>query len=142
MHKTLTLIIFMLIITMSFILNKCSNKNTKEEYEKLRSSYRSISPDEKIVMKGEYFIVELDLNAGTGYDWYLDKIGDNITYVKREVFSFGEEKNGDIMVGGPLKVVFLFRAEKEGKSKIEFKLYRNWEKDKIEENRIYELEIK
>ena len=140
-HKLLTTIFFSLLIFSSFFINKCSGeKSVRYEYEKIKREYKSLDENKKIG-SGEFFIVELEISGGTGYEWNITNISNNIEFIKKEFFDINQKRNNEMVIGGRLKVIFLFKAKESGNGYIEFKLYRSWEKDKIMEEKKYVLEI-
>lgn len=81
---------------------------------------------------GEEFTISLDANRSTGFGWQLAKPLDE-TIVKSVVNDYqNAPKNPDKepLVGAPGKEVWTFKALKSGKTTIEFKYVRPWEKDK------------
>ena len=75
---------------------------------------------------GKEFVITLDANATTGYEWQLatpidDKL---IGLVSSE---YVPDKTGLVGSGG--KSVWTFKALQTGKAQISFKYIRSWEKD-------------
>jgi inhibitor of cysteine peptidase len=82
---------------------------------------------------GKEFVITLDANATTGYEWQLaapidDKL---INLVSSEYVPY---ETGLVGSGG--KSVWTFKAIQAGKAQISFKYIRSWEKDITPENRV------
>jgi predicted secreted protein len=75
---------------------------------------------------GMNFVIILDANATTGYEWQLARPIDEmaIKFIGSEYFT---DNPGLIGSGG--KSVWTFEALKPGKTKVFFKYVRPWEKD-------------
>lgn len=75
---------------------------------------------------GKEFVITLDANATTGYEWQLTNPIDNslIKFVSSE---YVPDKTGLVGSGG--KSIWTFRAVQAGKAQLSFKYIRPWEKD-------------
>lgn len=75
---------------------------------------------------GKEFVITLDANATTGYEWQLATPVDDklISLMSSEYVS---DKTGLVGSGG--KSVWTFKALQAGKAQISFKYIRSWEKD-------------
>lgn len=82
------------------------------------------SGQELRVKPGDMIRVELTAIAGTGYGWYLDKTdSEYLKLVSEET----RQKSKPGRVGGPVTVIWLFRAGKEGSGAIKLDYFREWE---------------
>lgn len=88
---------------------------------------------------GEEFQVVLPSNPTTGFRWALGKKLDKnkISLVSSDYVPSKPQLTGS---GG--NEVWIFKAVKSGKTKILFEYSRSWEKGKISERKIYNIEIK
>jgi len=81
---------------------------------------------------GKEFTISLDSNRTTGYGWQLAKpLDETIVKSVKNDYQSSPKKAGEppkVGVGG--KEVWTFKAVKSGKTTIEFKYVRSWEKDK------------
>ena len=75
---------------------------------------------------GKDFVITLDANATTGYEWQLANSIDNnlIEFVGSEYIP-----NKTDLVGSGGRSVWTFKAVQTGKTQISFKYIRSWEKD-------------
>lgn len=75
---------------------------------------------------GKEFVITLDANATTGYEWQLAAPTDNnlISLVCSEYVPY---KTGLVGSGG--KSIWIFKALKAGKAQVSFKYIRVWEKN-------------
>ena len=75
---------------------------------------------------GKEFVITLDANATTGYEWQLAKpIDDNL--IKLVSSEYIPNKTGLVGSGG--KSIWTFKAVHVGKTRISFKYIRPWEKN-------------
>lgn len=75
---------------------------------------------------GEEFIITLDGNATTGYEWQLAKpVDDNLVKLIHSEYI----PNKTNLVGSGGKSVWTFKAIRAGKTQIFLKYFRRWEKD-------------
>ena len=81
------------------------------------------------VAAGKEFTITLKSNPTTGYRWQLAKPADEAV-VKPGKNSYQADQHAPGMVGGGGKEVWTFTAVKPGKTVLEFKYARAWEKDK------------
>ena len=82
---------------------------------------------------GKEFTISLKSNCTTGFRWQLAKPLDEtiVKSVKNEYQAPPQKFCGEFpVVGAPGKEVWTFKALKSGKTTIEFKYVRPWEKDK------------
>jgi inhibitor of cysteine peptidase len=86
------------------------------------------------VTAGKEFTISLDSNRSTGFGWQLAKPLDKtiVKSVKNDYQDVPRDPDNPI-VGSPGKEVWTFKALKSGKTTIEFKYVRAWEKDKAPE---------
>ena len=75
---------------------------------------------------GKEFVITLDANATTGYEWQLANPTDDslIKFMRSE---YVPDKTGLVGSGG--KSIWTFKAVRSGKTQISFKYIRPWEKD-------------
>ena len=72
------------------------------------------------------FVIALDANATTGYEWQLaNPIDDSL--IKLVNSEYVPNKTGFVGSGG--KSIWTFKAVRAGKTQISFKYIRSWEKD-------------
>ena len=75
---------------------------------------------------GKEFVITLDANATTGYEWQLaNPIDDSL--IKLMCSEYVPDKTGLVGSGG--KSIWTFKAVRSGKTQISFKYIRPWEKD-------------
>ena len=75
---------------------------------------------------GSEFVITLDANATTGYEWQLAKpIDDNLLNLVRSEYI--PDETGLVGSGG--KSIWTFKAIQAGETRISFKYIRSWEKD-------------
>ena len=88
--------------------------------------------------KGDKFLVVLDSNPTTGYQWEANVDSD---YIKLDDKSFNSESSEEI-VGAGGNETFNFTALKSGETEITFSYLRPWEKD-VEpvEKKVYNIVI-
>lgn len=81
---------------------------------------------------GKEFTISLDSNRSTGFSWQLAKPLDGtlVKSVKNDYQQAPQAPGSPPIVGAPGKEVWTFKAVKSGKTTIEFKYVRVWEKDK------------
>ncbi|MBJ7255938.1 MAG: protease inhibitor I42 family protein [Akkermansiaceae bacterium] len=81
---------------------------------------------------GKEFTISMKSNRSTGYGWQLAKPLDQTTVklVKNDYQNAPQTSPDQRIVGGPGTEVWTFKALKSGKTTIEFKYVRPWEKDK------------
>ena len=86
----------------------------------------SASSSTSLPETGRTYTIDLDYNAGTGYEWTygLDQEG-IVELVDQTTTSLGEAN----VSGGPLQDRFTFRALQPGEVVITFELARSWEAD-------------
>jgi inhibitor of cysteine peptidase len=86
------------------------------------------SSDKEIaVPKGESFVIELESNPTTGYDWELQFDQDKIKDLDRQYVPAGED------VGGGGKKRFVLQAVKSGDASVRAIYKRAWEREPIDE---------
>ena len=85
------------------------------------------SDKEIVVPKGESFVIELEGNPTTGYDWELQFDQDKIKNTDRQYEPAGES------VGQGGKKRFRLQAIKSGEASIRAIYKRAWERDAIDE---------
>ena len=75
---------------------------------------------------GSEFVITLEANATTGYEWQLTSPidGDHLDLVRSEYIP---DETGLFGSGG--RSIWTFKAVKAGKARISFKYVRSWEKD-------------
>jgi inhibitor of cysteine peptidase len=81
---------------------------------------------------GKEFSISLDSNRTTGYGWQLAKpVDEKVVKAVRNIYQEAAPaaKDGAPRVGAGGKEVWTFKAVKPGKTAIEFKYVRPWEKD-------------
>jgi inhibitor of cysteine peptidase len=75
---------------------------------------------------GKEFVITLDANATTGYEWQLANPIDD-TLIKLVGSEYVPDKTSLVGSGG--KSIWTFKAGRAGKAQISFKYIRPWEKD-------------
>ena len=75
---------------------------------------------------GKEFVITLDANVTTGYEWQLTKPIDD-SLIKLVHSEYVPDKTGLVGSGG--KSIWTFKAVRSGKTQISFKYIRPWEKD-------------
>ena len=89
--------------------------------------------------KGKVMALEFETNPSTGYSWeYKFKNGTAEIVFDREENKINE--NLDV-VGSPNKIVYYFRATKEGNTNLVFTYRRPWEGGDIAYDVVYELAV-
>lgn len=81
---------------------------------------------------GKEFTISLSSNRSTGYGWQLAKTLDEtiVKSVSNYYQSAPQPPGKNPVMGAPGTEVWTFKALKSGKTTIEFKYVRPWEKDK------------
>ena len=75
---------------------------------------------------GQEFVITLDANATTGYEWQLaNTVDDSLINLMRS--EYAPDKTGLVGSGG--KSIWTFKAVRAGKTQISFKYIRPWEKN-------------
>jgi inhibitor of cysteine peptidase len=75
---------------------------------------------------GKEFIITLESNRTTGFEWQLSKpLDKNIIQLLNSEYKVGETK----LIGSGGKEIWVFKAIGAGKTTISFKYVRPWEKD-------------
>lgn len=75
---------------------------------------------------GKKFVITMDANATTGYEWQLaNPIDDNLIKLVSSIYN--PYKTGRLGSGG--KSIWTFKAVRAGKTQISFKYIRPWEKN-------------
>jgi inhibitor of cysteine peptidase len=77
--------------------------------------------------KGATLVVRLEISAGTGFVWVVDKI--NKDQLKQDGDSKTEKPDKKV-IGGKVTQVYRFIAQAAGKSELELHYKRPFEKDK------------
>ena len=75
---------------------------------------------------GKEFVITLDANATTGYEWQLANPTDD-SLIKLMRSEYVPDKTGLVGSGG--KSIWTFKVVRSGKTQISFKYIRPWEKD-------------
>ena len=75
---------------------------------------------------GEEFVIKLDTNPTTGYEWQLAKPIDD-SKVKLVNSEYVPDNTGLVGSGG--KSIWTFKALQVGKVQLSFKYFKSWEKD-------------
>ena len=89
--------------------------------------------------KGKVMALEFETNPSTGYNWeYKFQNGDAEIVFDREENKLNE--NLDV-VGAPNKIVYYFRATKEGSTNLIFTYRRPWEGGEVAYDVVYELSV-
>lgn len=88
---------------------------------------------------GEEFQIVLTSNPTTGFRWTLEK---RLDKNKINLVSSDYIPDKPQLVGSGGNEVWVFKAVKSGKAKIFFEYSRPWEKGKVAERKIYNIEIK
>ncbi|MEB3200385.1 MAG: protease inhibitor I42 family protein [Synechococcaceae cyanobacterium] len=77
--------------------------------------------------RGEQLRVVLSDSAGTGYSWEIERLGAQLKLLQRQSRQDPGPPGSPGLVGGPLQVTFLFRAEAAGETRLELRHWRPWE---------------
>ena len=72
------------------------------------------------------FVITLDANATTGYEWQLAGMVDD-SLIKPVSSEYVPDNTGLVGSGG--KSIWTFKAVQAGKTQLSFKYIRSWEKD-------------
>jgi len=89
---------------------------------------------------GDEFIITLNSNRTTGYEWQIDRPLDG-NKIKQAGLVYVPQKTDLVGSGG--KEEWKFKAKETGKSKISFKYVRPWEKGvKPADKKEFDVEIK
>ena len=75
---------------------------------------------------GKEFVITLDANVTTGYEWQLTKPIDD-SLIKLVHSEYVPDKTGLVGSGG--KSIWTFKAVRSGETQISFKYIRPWEKN-------------
>ena len=84
------------------------------------------------------FIIALDSNPTTGYDWEESHDGDMLSLVEKK---YRPDEKAPGLVGAGGTQYFQFKALKKGKSEITVTYKRPWEED-IAEQKVFNVDIK
>ena len=89
--------------------------------------------------KGKVMALEFETNPSTGYTWeYKFENGDGEVVFDREENNLNAEQD---LVGAPHKVVYYFKATKEGHKNLRFTYRRPWEGGDVAYDVVYELSV-
>ncbi|MDY6826795.1 MAG: protease inhibitor I42 family protein [Bacillota bacterium] len=88
---------------------------------------------------GETFIVKLEENPSTGYNWHWTVGPEGVVVLDSEEFIAAEDEE---VVGVPGRHEFVFRAEEAGEAEVVFQYYRDWEPENIAETHVFKLIVK
>ncbi len=91
----------------------------------------------ELEQKTDEFIIKLDGNPTTGYEWIVKEKTDNIEV--ESMFASGTPQEGTVGAGG--KYFFTVKGLKEGKGKIVLEYKRAWESEAVNEIS-YEFNVK
>jgi predicted secreted protein len=75
---------------------------------------------------GDEVQIELQGIGATGYAWYFDKLNSNFFHLISQEREKGK-KEGEEVVGVPIRHIWVIKAKKIGTSIIEMSYYRVWE---------------
>ncbi len=90
------------------------------------------------VKKGTKILIKLPSNPTTGFDWYVEKLPDNIEAIGAKTYiSSNSDKN---VVGAGGITEFTFKAVKSGEGTLVLIYKRNWE-GVSSENQQFEIKI-
>lgn len=89
--------------------------------------------------KGKVMALEFESNPSTGYTWeYKFEGGEGEVAFDREETKLNENQD---LVGAPNKVVYYFKATKEGNRNLRFTYRRPWEGGDVAYDVVYELAV-
>ena len=89
--------------------------------------------------KGKVMALEFETNPSTGYNWeYKFENGDAEIVFDREENKLNQDLD---VVGAPSKIVYYFKATKEGNTNLVFTYRRPWEGGDVAYDVIYELSV-
>lgn len=121
------------LIVLSLINWKCTTSKSRLKVVILEKSEATVA-----LRSGASFIVKLPLQAGTGYDWTLDKGKSQI----EEISSSTQKSEETSMPGGKMMKTFTLRTTKAmGEDVLKFNLSRSFEKNPAAETRILNVII-
>jgi predicted secreted protein len=108
-------------------------------YVGLIIEFPGTSTDTINVQVDELFTIVLDENPSTGYEWFYTIDNPAVVVLESEVLTPVEEP---VMPGSPYRHSFIFRALSEGRTRITFEHYREWEgpESKID-TKIYSIAV-
>lgn len=134
--KLLSLSLFMVLIGVSFLTNycgseKCVKNDVEQAYADFKGNFPVLKKSEPNMFKpGDTVLVELEMQAGTGYDWYFSSPKDSKKFkvLDKKVFHLQKKENkSGVFIGGRLKILWKIKIIKSGELKLTFKHYRKWE---------------
>ncbi len=70
------------------------------------------------------FVIDLETNPTTGYDWYYKLSGTNSVLLIKETVC---QTAGKKLTGSPSRKAWKFRCVKKGMVTVNLKYYRSWE---------------
>ncbi|WP_129600698.1 lectin like domain-containing protein [Anaerophilus nitritogenes] len=93
----------------------------------------------KEIKVGEEFQIQLEENITTGATWHVDI--DNENMIKIITSEYKEKENQEGRKGAGGIHTWVVKGLKEGKTKIHFRLYQDWNKDTIYQTRDYTIHV-
>jgi len=118
--------LFALTICLSLAALGCSEKLSRTETRMIKEYTKQDKPIEITI--GQQFAIKLVSNPTTGYGWQLSKSLDE-KVVSLLTNTYVQKKTDTRMVSVGGHEVWTFRAVGQGKSEIDMKYVRPWEKD-------------
>jgi predicted secreted protein len=94
----------------------------------------SINGNSITISRNQKFILELDVHADGGYQWFSSLSDSNAVWIDSTRF---RPKGDKQLVGGLTVESFYFRTNKNGKCKVSLYERRAWEKEISPINKIY-----
>ena len=98
--------------------------------------------DEKTITAsvGQEFIIALDSNPTTGYDWE-ESYDDSMLSLDEEESRYEPDEKAEGLVGAGGTQYFRFKALKKGNTEINLVYKRSWEEE-IEDEKVFKVNIK
>lgn len=126
-------LMWILLIVLALANWKCAASKSRHKVVILEKSEATVA-----LRSGSFLTVKIPLQAGTGYDWTLDKGKSQI----EEVSSATEKSEQTNLPGGKVMKVFYLRTTKAmGEDLLKFNLSRSFEKKSAAETRILNVII-
>lgn len=100
------------------------------------------SEDLIVLDVGQKIEIKLEENPSTGCLWHYEISKDNIVELLSHRYENEDDNNEKIKkIGGGGIHYWVFKARKPGEVKITFKLYQDWNSEKIYKTRSYNIKV-
>ena len=93
-----------------------------------------------VVNAGDSFIIALESNPTTGFEWMAEIEGDHISYLGKEFVSAHDADTNVVGAGG--MEYFTYKAESKGSSDVLFSYARTWESVQPLEKKTFHIIVK